>query len=146
MSIRQTIRKILREDTQKTMVDLISKVGFTNAAKFTGGYDKLLRLLGPNLPTRDMKINALMNFVKSRDGWVNLNESDNAFAVEPEEDSSMTEHSIEYIDESGPVIVVYIKNDNSGEWQVIDEYQIGYIDLPTKVLNKLFELMVTESI
>jgi len=135
MSIRQTIKRVLKEDTKQEVLDFIDEFGISRAVSFFGG-DVLKDILGNDL-TKEVILKTIRNFVEENDYWVNLNQHGDEFLYKVTENG---EESIEYLTSDGVIVVIYEKQGD--DWEVIDEYVIWYEDLSDDIFDKIFNLII----
>jgi hypothetical protein len=140
MGLKDTIRKILKEDTQQKTIKLIDKIGFVDASKYVGGYNNLKKLLGDYELPKNIKIDTIKTLISNTDEGISLFD----FVGGPipyREDNNGYYHQIEYLGPTKAIINVYGGYDNGID---AGEYGITYESLPNKSLEDIFEIILDE--
>jgi len=130
MGIRQTIRRILREDTKQEVLDFIDEFGMYRAISFFGG-DVLKDILG-NTQLKIEKIDIIKKFL-SDIGGITLE-----LAIPYKEDNHGNYHQIEFLGVKKAIINVYRRD----EMKDLGEYEVTYSYLPDKSVDDIFEIIM----
>lgn len=142
MRLRETIKKILKEETNSNskVQTMIDEVGLATTIKFFGGFNNFYDRVGDNIITRQNKIDFIKEyFITNRQYFVQ--EGGNLFmdyGVQPilfYEDRRVIKQ-IEAFDENGVFVDVYLKDEDGDSW--MEGENLPYEDVPEDVLNDLF--------
>lgn len=141
MPLKESIRKVLKEETAKTrLITMIENDGLLHTLKLTNlNFSRLSSLLGSDWITRKIQIKFIKDLMALRLYGFGLGEAglDPIYYNENEEEY----RQIDYIGERGVTIDVIPKNDFSegieGDW-----FQ-SYFGLEDRILNEVFNAMIT---
>lgn len=141
MLLKESIRKVLKEETAKTrLITMIENDGLLYTLKLTNlNFSRLSSLLGSDWITRKIQIKFIKDLMALRLYGFGLGEAglDPIYYNENEEEY----RQIDYIGERGVTIDVIPKNDFSegieGDW-----FQ-SYFGLEDRILNEVFNAMIT---
>lgn len=141
MLLKESIRKVLKEETAKTrLITMIENDGLLHTLKLTNlNFSRLSSLLGNDWITRKIQIKFIKDLMGLRLYGFGLGEAglDPIYYNENEEEY----RQIDYIGERGVTIDVIPKNDFSegieGDW-----FQ-SYFGLEDRILNEVFNAMIT---
>jgi hypothetical protein len=137
MNLQENIRKVLREETNDRMVNLvrdsIDKIGLDFTLKVFGGYDVVAEY--GDIITKKEKIQYIVNVCKGLGGGFSFNE----IGDEPiPYNETKTEYSeIAHIGEFGVYIDVWGGYDNQN---LIREDKVNYDKLNNKILDDIFRV------
>jgi len=138
MGIRETIRRILREDTKQEVLDFIDEFGMYRAISFFGGdvlKDILLKDILGNTQLKIEKIDIIKKFL-SDIGGITLE-----LAIPYKEDNHGHYHQIEFLGVEKAIINVYGGYKNETD---LGEYEVTYSYLPDKSVDDIFEIIMED--
>ena len=135
MNLKNTIRKVLKENTQEKIQKLVDEIGVVKACKYFGGYDELKKLVGEDVISRGEKVHIIMDYIKKT--YV-INMFDFGGPIPYGEDNN-SYRQIEYLGPSKAIISVYGGYNRDTD---AGEYGITYGGLPDKILDDIFEIII----
>ena len=143
MNLRETIRRILKEDTKQEVLNFIDEFGISRAVSFFGG-DVLKDILGDDM-TKETKIEIIKEFFHK---WGGMNifelmaEPIHIKEVEKMWEGIYDVHQIEFLNDSNVVVQVRNGYDNSIKKYADSEYYIRYENLDDDIIDKIFEIIM----
>ena len=140
MSLKYTIKRVLKESKSEKIIELINKHGIKSIINMVGSYKKLKDLIGRDIDDK-IKIDIIKDFVYENDFWINLNESENTIFYKS---IGNEQEDIEYLSIDNAVVRIYEKVGD--DWEHVDEYGVPYEELPDDIIDTIFDLVISDKI
>ena len=130
----QTLMESDRSDKRRDQIlKMIHENGLFDTAKLFGGFDKLRTLTNDDIP-KDIIVDAITNILNEK-GTLGLGEGKWIEPIYFRGDGEH-EHQIVFLGHRKVTIEVV-----GSSYNVIDEYNIMYLNLPTKILLKICQII-----
>jgi hypothetical protein len=140
MTLQETIRKVLKENLDDKIINMVNSLGIMTASKFVGGYKKLFKILDKYGVTKDMQIKLIKDYIGNRDGLglYEINLADILFKEVNDE-----AHFVVYLEKDGALIQIWSGYDNDTDG---GEYKINYEELPDNVIDEIYDVIIFDII
>jgi hypothetical protein len=129
--------EIIKENAEK-ITKLINSLGLFRAAKFVGGYDTLIKLMGKNNIPKDIKVEAIKEFIE---GFGGIDFSEINGDPIPYGESNNEYREITYL---GTIrVIVYVWGGYNNDTHQ-GKFGVRYEDLPEKILDDIINILMDE--